>query len=442
MKRRKLSALSESSPIDPQSLAETPRLLFESGSPGRTAFYWPAEEGHGTKHIPDSFLRDDIPGFPELGELEVLRHFTRLSQRNFGIEGQFYPLGSCKMKYNPKVNEIVARLPGFAQLHPLTPVELLQGAMELLYKLERMLTEISGMDHVSLQPSAGAQGELTGLMLIRAYLAEKGNPRKKIIVPDTAHGTNPASSTLCGYDVVQISSNAQGVIDPATVEKAMNEEVAALMVTNPNTLGIFEKNIVAVAEIVHGKGGMLYLDGANLNAIMGRFRPGEQVVVTGFDLGMNTAGGFGQYIRVPSAWAVRLPPGLTLKESMALGTAGFTAGLSVWKLAVAGVRPDDGDILVTGATGGVGSIAVAVLDRAGYRVVAATGKAAEADYLRRLGAAEVIDPAAVEAAYHEPRSPAELEPLEIGREAAERAVSLLGAEKPASRSSAPNSRKW
>jgi glycine dehydrogenase subunit 2 len=172
-------------------------------------------------------LRDDIPGFPEVCELEVLRHFTRLSQRNFGIEGQFYPLGSCTMKYNPKVNEIVARFPGFAQLHPLTPVELLQGAMELLYKLERMLTEISGMDHVSLQPSAGAQGELTGLMLIRACLAEKGNPRKKIIVPDTAHGTNPASSTLCGYDVVQISSNSQGVIDPAAVEKAMTEDVAA-----------------------------------------------------------------------------------------------------------------------------------------------------------------------------------------------------------------------
>ncbi len=270
--------MSQSSQVDPQPIAEAPRLLFESGSQGRTAFFWPAEEGLSPADIPSSLLRDDIPGFPELGELEVLRHFTRLSQRNFGIESQFYPLGSCTMKYNPKVNELIARFPGFAQLHPLTPVELLQGAMELLYTLERMLTEISGMDHVSLQPSAGAQGELTGLMLIRAYLAEKGNPRTKIIVPDTAHGTNPASSTLCGYDVVQVSSNAQGVIDPAAVEKAMSEDVAALMVTNPNTLGIFEKNILAIAEIVHAKGGMVYLDGANLNALMGVAKPGRMGV--------------------------------------------------------------------------------------------------------------------------------------------------------------------
>jgi glycine dehydrogenase subunit 2 len=182
------------------------------------------------------------------------------------------------MKYNPKVNEVVARSAGFAQLHPLTPAELLQGAMQLLYRLERMLAEISGMDRVSLQPSAGAQGELTGLMLIRAYLGEKGNPRKKIIVPDTAHGTNPASSTLCGYDVVQISSNAQGVIDAATVERVMDEDVAALMVTNPNTLGLFEKNIQSIAEVVHARGGLLYLDGANLNALMGIAKAGHMGV--------------------------------------------------------------------------------------------------------------------------------------------------------------------
>ncbi len=228
--------------------------------------------------IPESLLREEIPGFPELGELEVLRHFTRLSQRNFAIESQFYPLGSCTMKYNPKVNEVVARLPGFAQIHPLAPVEFLQGAMELLYDLERMLLEISGMDSISLQPSAGAQGELTGLMLIRAYLTEKGNPRKKIIVPDTAHGTNPASSTLCGYDVVQVSSTAQGVIDPATVAKVMDDDVAALMITNPNTLGLFEKDIEAVAAVVHSKGGLVYLDGANLNALMGIAKPGHMGV--------------------------------------------------------------------------------------------------------------------------------------------------------------------
>lgn len=255
-----------------------PKLLFESGSPGRSGFYWPAESERGPTSVPPAFLRDDISGFPELGELEVLRHFTRLSQRNFAIESQFYPLGSCTMKYNPKVNEVVARFPGFAQIHPLAPVELLQGALELLYGLERMLIEISGMDSVSLQPSAGAQGELTGLMLIRSCLAEQGNPRKKIIVPDTAHGTNPASSTLCGYDVIQIASTARGVIEATEVAKAMNEDVAAIMITNPNTLGLFESDIEAIAEIVHAKGGLVYLDGANLNALMGIAKPGHMGV--------------------------------------------------------------------------------------------------------------------------------------------------------------------
>ena len=254
------------------------RLLFESGSPGRSAFYWPAEGEKVSEAIPATLLRDDIPWFPELGELEVLRHFTRLSHRNFAIESQFYPLGSCTMKYNPKINELVARYSGFALAHPLAPAEFLQGALELLYELEHILAEISGLKHVSLQPSAGAQGELTGLMLIRAYLVEQGNPRKKIIVPDTAHGTNPASSTLCGYDVIQISSNAQGVIDAASVENVMSEEVAALMITNPNTLGLFEKNIEAVAEVVHAKGGLVYLDGANLNALMGIAKPGHMGV--------------------------------------------------------------------------------------------------------------------------------------------------------------------
>ncbi|HEX9146147.1 MAG TPA: aminomethyl-transferring glycine dehydrogenase subunit GcvPB, partial [Candidatus Binatia bacterium] len=239
---------------------------------------WPSDDGKGSGKIPAALLREEISGFPELGELEVLRHFTRLSQRNFSIEGQFYPLGSCTMKYNPKINEVVARLPGFALIHPYAPTALLQGAMELLHELERMLAEISGMDHISLQPSAGAQGELTGLMLIRAYLAEQGNPRSKIIVPDTAHGTNPASSTLCGYDVIQVSSNAQGVIDAATVQKVMNEDVAAIMITNPNTLGLFEQNIEAVAEAVHAKGGLVYLDGANLNALMGIAKPGDMGV--------------------------------------------------------------------------------------------------------------------------------------------------------------------
>jgi glycine dehydrogenase subunit 2 len=278
MRERRSNGLSESSAIKPQPEANSARLLFESGSPGRSGFDWPVEGEEGQTTIPAAFRREDIPGFPELAELEVLRHFTRLSHRNFAIESHFYPLGSCTMKYNPKINEVTARFPGFIQIHPLAPVEFLQGAMELLYDLERMLIEISGMDGISLQPSAGAQGELTGLMLIRACLTEKGNPRRKIIVPDTAHGTNPASSTLCGYDVVQISSTARGIIDTATVAKVMDEDVAAIMITNPNTLGLFEKDIEAIAAVVHAKGGLVYLDGANLNALMGIAKPGHMGV--------------------------------------------------------------------------------------------------------------------------------------------------------------------
>jgi len=253
-----------------------PPLIFESGSPERSGFFWPEEKK--TDWIPSQFVRDEIAGFPELGELEVLRHFTCLSHLNYSIEGQFYPLGSCTMKYNPKINEVVARLPGLSLLHPLAPTVLIQGALELLYDLERMLVEISGMDHVTLQPAAGAQGELTGLMMIRAYLTAQGNPRKKILVPDTAHGTNPASSSLCGYDVVQIPSNERGIIDVAKVRTVMDEEVAALMITNPNTFGIFEQDIQAIAEVVHHKGGLIYMDGANLNAIMGIAKPGHMGV--------------------------------------------------------------------------------------------------------------------------------------------------------------------
>lgn len=261
-----------------RSQVAPPKLLFESGSPGRSAIDWAAEDDKLEAWIPSHLLRRDIDGFPELGELEVLRHFTGLSQRNFSIESQFYPLGSCTMKYNPKINEAVARFPGFAQLHPLVAPEHLQGALGVLFELERMLAEMSGMEHVSLQPSAGAQGELTGLMLIRAFLSEHGNPRKNIIVPDTAHGTNPASSTLCGYDVIQISSNDKGVISAAAVEKVMDDDVAAIMITNPNTLGLFETNIEAIAQVVHAKGGLVYLDGANLNALMGVAKPGHMGV--------------------------------------------------------------------------------------------------------------------------------------------------------------------
>ena len=270
--------MSEPSQTQKPSKVVEPKLLFERNSAGRSAVSWPAEEAEGGAGIPARLLRDDIAGFPELGELDVVRHFTQISQRNFGIESQFYPLGSCTMKYNPKVNEVVARLPGFAQIHPLAAAESLQGALALLYDLEKMLAEISGMDYVCLQPSAGAQGELTGLMLIRACLADRGDARRKIIVPDTAHGTNPASSVLCGYDVIQISSNAHGVIDAAAVAKAMDSSVAAIMITNPNTLGLFETHIEAIAEIIHRQGGMVYLDGANLNALMGIAKAGHMGV--------------------------------------------------------------------------------------------------------------------------------------------------------------------
>ena len=270
--------MSEPSHGSRRSRVPAPKLLFESGSPGRSALDWPAQDGPVEGSIPPALLRDDIPGFPELGELEVLRHFTCLSQRNFAIESQFYPLGSCTMKYNPKINEAVARLPGFAQVHPLASPELLQGALALLHDLEQILAEISAMECVSLQPSAGAQGELSGLMLIRAYLSEHGGPRKKIIVPDTAHGTNPASSTLCGYDVVQITSSTRGVIAASVIEKVMDQDVAAVMITNPNTLGLFETQIEAIAKVVHAKGGLVYLDGANLNALMGIAKPGHMGV--------------------------------------------------------------------------------------------------------------------------------------------------------------------
>jgi glycine dehydrogenase subunit 2 len=269
--------LSEHSPGSSRR-GSAPPLLFESGSPGRSGFFWPEPTGPASEGIPQKYLREDIPGFPELGELEVLRHFTRLSHLNYAIETHFYPLGSCTMKYNPKVNEAAARLPGFSLAHPLAPPELLQGALELLYGLEQMLAEISGMDQITLQPAAGAHGELTGLMLVRSHLSSQGDPRRKIIVPDSAHGTNPASSTLCGYEVIQVPSNPRGIIESARVAEVMTEDVAALMITNPNTLGLFESEVQAIAEVVHAKGGLVYLDGANLNALMGIAKPGDMGV--------------------------------------------------------------------------------------------------------------------------------------------------------------------
>ena len=256
-------------------------LIFERSTRGRKGYSLPpldVEKADAERIWPRKWIRKDLEGLPEVSEVEIVRHFTRLSQWNYGVDSGFYPLGSCTMKYNPKVNEDLARLPGFAGAHPYQPEEIAQGALALMDDLERFLCEISGMDRATLQPSAGAQGELTGMLMVRAYLSDRGGPRRKVLVPDTAHGTNPASSGLCGYQVVQVKSNERGVLSAQAVEEKMDEDVAALMVTNPNTLGLFEENICQIAEIVHGKGGQVYCDGANLNALLGLTRLGDMGV--------------------------------------------------------------------------------------------------------------------------------------------------------------------
>jgi glycine dehydrogenase subunit 2 len=221
-------------------------------------------------------VREKIDEMPELSELEVIRHFTRLSQWNHSIDTAFYPLGSCTMKYNPKINERTAALPGFAFTHPEQPLSTIQGNLQLLYLLQQYLCEVFGMDAISLQPAAGAQGEMTGMMLVRACLMKRdGNPRKKILIPHSAHGTNPASAALCGYEVVELPGNDRGCLDLPALQKAMNEEIAALMITNPNTVGLFEEDIRKIADILHAKGGFVYLDGANMNAVVGIARPGD-----------------------------------------------------------------------------------------------------------------------------------------------------------------------
>jgi glycine dehydrogenase subunit 2 len=257
-------------------------LLFERGSVGRTGVSLPPlPPGHDAGDLPAPLVRaGGVEGLPEISELEVIRHFTRLSVWNHGIDTGFYPLGSCTMKYNPKSSEALARLPGLANVHPLAPPELCQGALELMWQLERALSEIAGFDATALAPAAGAHGELCGLMVIRAFHEAKGNPRRKVLLPDTAHGTNPASAALNGYEVVQLASGPDGRLHPETVRAAMDDDVAAIMVTNPNTLGIFESHIAEIAEIVHAQGGLVYGDGANMNALLGVARPGDM----GFDV--------------------------------------------------------------------------------------------------------------------------------------------------------------
>ncbi len=253
-------------------------LIFEQGGEGRKGYSlprWDVEELEAQNFIPSHLLRTGLEGFPELSEVDVVRHFTRLSQWNYGIDSGLYPLGSCTMKYNPKVNEEIARMNGFSDVHPYTPEELSQGILKLMFELQGFLAEITGMDHVTLQPAAGAQGELAGMMMVRAYLQDRGEKRKKVLVPDTAHGTNCSTSAIVSYQMVEIKSNEKGVIPLEKVAELMDEEVAAIMVTNPNTLGLFEEHLSKIAEIVHRKGGFVYCDGANLNALMGIVKLGD-----------------------------------------------------------------------------------------------------------------------------------------------------------------------
>lgn len=258
-------------------------LIFELSKPGRVAYSLPdcdVPETDVSEWIPESMLRSKLAELPEVYEVDVIRHYTELSRRNFGIDNGFYPLGSCTMKYNPKINEDVARFPGFAKIHPYQPEESIQGALEMLYTLQDDLAALTGMDQVTLQPAAGAHGEWTGLMLIRAYHESRGEQRTKVIVPDSSHGTNPASATVAGYDTITIQSNERGMVDLDALRAVVGSDTAALMLTNPSTLGLFEEQIVEIAEIVHEAGGLLYYDGANSNAIMGITRPGDM----GFDV--------------------------------------------------------------------------------------------------------------------------------------------------------------
>lgn len=260
------------------------KLIYEKSSPGRRAEILP-EPGVECKDIsqilPEKFIRKIPPALPEVSELDAVRHFVNLSTLNHSIDTGFYPLGSCTMKYNPKVNDAMAALDGFRELHPLQPEDQIQGALEVLVSLQESIAEIVGLPSVTLQPAAGAQGELLGLMLIKAYFEHKGDKnRKKVVVPDTAHGTNPASAAMAGYEVVEIGSTEKGLVDLEALKAALGPDVAAIMLTNPSTLGLFEEEILSMQKMVHDCGGLLYYDGANLNAIMGLVRPGDM----GFDV--------------------------------------------------------------------------------------------------------------------------------------------------------------
>jgi glycine dehydrogenase subunit 2 len=260
------------------------KLIFEVSTPGRVGFSLPemdVPELDVNGLLPAGYLREEEPQLPEVSELDIMRHYTALSRRNHGVDSGFYPLGSCTMKYNPKINENVARYNGFAHIHPLQDESSVQGALELLYDLQQHLKEITGMDEVTLQPAAGAHGEWTGLMMIRAYHEANGDlKRTKVIIPDSAHGTNPASATVAGLETITVKSNENGLVDLEDLKRVVGDDTAALMLTNPNTLGLFEEHIVEIAEIVHEAGGKVYYDGANLNAVLSKARPGDM----GFDV--------------------------------------------------------------------------------------------------------------------------------------------------------------
>ncbi len=253
-------------------------LVFELSSPGKRGYQLPPLDVPSIDAeavLGEGNVRSEIEDFPEISEFETLRHFTRLSTWNYAIDLGLYPLGSCTMKYNPRVNELVARTEGLAWAHPYQPEDHSQGCMEVIAVLEQALAEITGMDAVTLQPAAGAHGEFTGILMIRALLEKRGNPRKKILVPDSAHGTNPATAMTVGYTVENIKSNDRGMIDLEVLNRATTEDVAGLMITNPNTVGVFEGNIRKICGILHDKGALVYMDGANMNALVGVTRPGE-----------------------------------------------------------------------------------------------------------------------------------------------------------------------